>query len=79
MGNATWAVGIVLLTGLLWVLGAVLHWHNIRREEKLIVRLRRLPLRRVPSRAATAEAVRVSERPEVQAESLRPSKHWTVG
>ena len=77
MGNMTWAVGIVLLTGLLWVWGAVLHWHNIRREERLIARLRRMPARRGPRRAPTAGAV--AGRPEAPADGLRPSKHWTVG
>jgi hypothetical protein len=79
MGNMTWAVGIVLLTGLLWVWGAVLHWHNIRRQERLIARLRRMPARRLPKRMATAEAVTVPDCPEAPAEGLRPSKHWTVG
>ncbi len=79
MVNMTWALGIALLTGVLWVMGAVLHWHNIRRQEKLIARLRRMPARRAPRRAEPAEAVALPERPDGLDESLRRSKRWTVG
>jgi hypothetical protein len=39
-------MGIVLLalTGFLWLAGAILHWHNIRRQEKLLARMRRMSL-----------------------------------
>ena len=37
-------VGIVLLlvTGFLWVTGAILHWHNIKRQENLLTRMQHL-------------------------------------
>jgi hypothetical protein len=69
---------IVLLAGWLWLMGAVLQWHNIRRQEKLIARLRRLSPRRVPAAPAAEEVV---GRPESQpvGEDLRPANRWTVG
>ncbi|HEX5271270.1 MAG TPA: hypothetical protein VFW33_12310 [Gemmataceae bacterium] len=33
---------LLLVTGFLWVVGAVLHWHNIRRQERLLLRMRRM-------------------------------------
>ena len=79
MGNATWALGIVLLTVMLGVMGAVLQWHNIRRQEKLIARLKRMPVRRAAKRTGPAEAVALPGLPDALKESTRRSKHWTVG
>jgi hypothetical protein len=77
MGNLTLGVVLLLLTGFLWVTGAVLHWHTIRRQERIIVRLRRLELRRALRLKAGGMAVAAGpERPE---ELVRPSKRWTVG
>ncbi len=77
--NASWATIIVLLTGMLWVMGAILHWYNIRRQEQLIARLKRLSPRRRPALTAeVAEAAPAEVAAESLAEALRPSKRWTV-
>jgi hypothetical protein len=73
MDNVMTGVVVLLLAGLLWVTGAVLHWHNLKRQEKLIARLRRMALRR-PYRPAEPAAA-----PAAADEHLRPAKRWTVG
>jgi hypothetical protein len=80
MDNVSWSVLVLMLTGVVWLTGAVLHWHNIRRQEQMIARLRRLSARRRP--AASVEVLEdepEEAEPDALAESLRPSKHWTVG
>jgi hypothetical protein len=76
MNDWTLAVGLVLLASVLWVTGAVLHWHTIRRQEKLIARLRRLSLRRRPPREPGPLP---PVRPPTAGEQLEPAKRWTVG
>jgi hypothetical protein len=70
MFDLTIGVLLLLLTGFLWFAGAVLHWHNIRRQERLLARMRRLSVRR-------ARVARPA--PAAVGESLRPAKRWTVG
>jgi hypothetical protein len=76
MIDMTMGVLLLLLTGFLWFAGAVLHWHNIRRQERLLLRMRRISARRRPAarRAAAARA-----EPAVVGESLRPAERWSVG
>jgi len=74
MNNITISLPILLLAGVLWVTGAVLHWYTIRRQERLVARLRRLSVLRVPGPAVAPEGP-----DELPAEYLRPSKRWTVG
>ncbi len=66
---------LLLVTGFLWVVGAILHWHNIKRQERLLARMQRIA--RVP----------VPEPPDAEApaagvlwggEALRPARRWTV-
>lgn len=76
MDNIAWGVVLVLLTGVLWVTGALLQWSNIRRQERLVARLRRLSPRRKVKAPAPAEAAIPAE-PVV--ECLRPANRWTVG
>jgi hypothetical protein len=76
VGDLFFGVTILLLTGSLWVLGAILHWYNIRRQEKLVARLTRLSARR---RAVPAPEMGMPVRPEPVGDYLRPSKHWTIG
>jgi hypothetical protein len=70
------SMGVVLLlvTGFLWVSGAILHWHNIRRQEKLLLRMRRVARRRPHKPAAAALPAGAG----VSGEALRPAKRWTV-
>jgi hypothetical protein len=75
MDNLTLGVILLLLTGFLWVTGAMLQWHNIHRQERIIARLRRLALRRRPR----PKAVGVAAGPERPEEYLRPKKRWRVG
>jgi hypothetical protein len=78
--NVSWAGIVALLTGMLWVMGALLHWYNIRRQEQLIARLRRLsPRRRAAVTAEVVEAEPEGGEGESLAEAVRPSKRWTVG
>jgi hypothetical protein len=65
---------------MLWLMGALLHWYNIRRQEHLIARLRRLSPRRRPAvMVDVVEAEPGEGEAESLAESVRPSKRWTVG
>jgi hypothetical protein len=41
MSDVGWGVAVGLLTGALWVVGSLLHWHNIRQLEQLVAGLRR--------------------------------------
>jgi hypothetical protein len=70
MFDLTIGMLMLLLTGFLWLAGAILHWHNIRRQERLLGRMRRMSARRAPVARATTAVVD---------ESLRPAKRWTVG
>jgi hypothetical protein len=70
---------LLLLAGLLWVTGAVLHWHTIRRQERLVARLRRMAVPRAPESDPAVAAPAVAETAERTADFLRPSKRWTVG
>jgi hypothetical protein len=74
--DVTMGVILLLVTGFLWVAGAILHWHNIRRQEKLLARMQRMSVRRAP-RAVHEEWEETAE-PELVGEGLRPAKHWTV-
>ena len=79
MDSATWGAVVALLTGGLWLTGAVLQWRILRRQEKLIARMRRRPVRRVAKTAEAAEALALPESAELPDENMRSSKHWTVG
>ncbi len=63
MGDVTMGVILLLVTGFLWVTGAILHWHTIKRQERLLARMRRLSgppartTRRSRARRAAGEAV----------------------
>jgi hypothetical protein len=73
---------VLLLTGMLWMTGAIMHWYTIRRQEKLVARLRRISAPRAPGPASaqsTAAVPEVFQVPEPAVEHLRPSKRWTVG
>jgi hypothetical protein len=70
---------LLLLAGLLWVTGAVLHWHTIRRQEKLVARLRRLAVPRAPESGPAVASPEVAETAERPADYLRTSKRWTMG
>jgi hypothetical protein len=37
--DMTMGVVLLLVTGFLWVTGAILHWHNIKRQERLLDRM----------------------------------------
>jgi hypothetical protein len=75
MVELTMGVMLLSLTGFLWVAGAILQWHNIRRQEKLIARLMRRSGRRAPEAEPAEEPVEA----EMVGEYLRPAKRWTVG
>ena len=40
--DMTMGLVLLLVTGFLWVVGAILHWHNIQKQEKLLARMRRM-------------------------------------
>jgi hypothetical protein len=42
MGDLTLGVVLLLVTGFLWMTGAILHWHNIKRQERLLDRMQLL-------------------------------------
>jgi hypothetical protein len=80
MDNMTLSLLIVLLTGLIWLAGAVLHWDSIRHQEKLVTRLRRMAVcRPVPSPPlATVAAPEPPKAAGPLVEYLRPARRWTV-
>ena len=73
MSGLTTVVMLLLMASILWVLGAALHWANLRRQEKLIAQLRRLSVRRPPARPLATSVA-----PEAMADALRPANRWTV-
>jgi hypothetical protein len=75
MDSIALGVMVALLTGALWVAGAVLQWSNIRRQERLVARLWRLSVRRKRKGPADAAPVLAQAPPE----SLQPANRWTVG
>jgi hypothetical protein len=42
MGDLTVGVVLMMVTGFLWLKGAILHWHNLKRQERLLGRMRRM-------------------------------------
>jgi hypothetical protein len=40
--DMTMGLVLLLVTGFLWVVGAILHWHNIQKQEKLLDRMKRM-------------------------------------
>jgi hypothetical protein len=60
MGDMTVGVILMLVTGFLWLAGAILHWHNLKRQERLLGRMRRMtaPRGRGPQRQLARAAAR---------------------
>jgi hypothetical protein len=80
MDNMTLSLLVLLMTALLWVAGAILHWSNIRRQEKLVTRLRRMAVCR-PGPSLPVATVAAPEPPKATGplvEYLRPARRWTV-
>ena len=77
MGDVAW--GVMLLTGVLWVVGPVWRWRNVRRLGKLVTRWRR-SLRHAPQPAKAAEVNAAPEQAEERAplESLWRASRWTA-
>jgi len=75
MDFISWDLVFIMAAGLLWVTGSLLQWSNLRRQDRLLARLRRMAGRRVPRRFAREASV--WKQTEL-AESLRPSKRSTV-
>jgi hypothetical protein len=70
--DMTMGIVLLLVTGFLWVSGAILHWHNIRRQEKLLTRMQRMS---VPQGGATFRGRARREAPRAEA----PDERLTAG
>jgi hypothetical protein len=79
MDSATWGAVVALLTGGLWLTGAVLQWRILRRQEKLIARMRRRPARHLPKPVGATRTLTPQESAGPRDVNLRPSNRWTVG
>jgi hypothetical protein len=80
MSDEAWGVAVVLLTSLLWMVGPVLEWRNIRRLEKLVACLRRSARHAPrPTNATEINAVPGDAEQPAPAEALRRASRWTAG
>lgn len=73
MDEMTIGMALAAFAGTVWMLGAVLQWYNIRRQERLVARMTRLAVGRPRlALAATADEPPLTGREE----RLQAARRW---